>query len=135
MNLGKMLKHISISIGVALGMASLGLASGAPESQAVEGLPAIFHKNARVLFQGDSITDGQRDKRGTYPGILLGQGYPYLIAAAACRRFAELNLTFLNGGISGNKVADLAGRWQNDGIALKIYMTKQLRFESGWSIR
>jgi len=119
MNLEKMLKPLSISIGVALGMASLGLASGAPEGQAVEGLPAIFHKNARVLFQGDSITDGGRDRGGRYQDHALGHGYPYILAAAACGHFPELNLTFLNRGISGNKVADLAGRWQNDTIALK----------------
>ena len=59
MNLDKMLK--CLTIGVALGIMSPGHACGAPETQAAEGVPAIFHKGARVLFQGDSITDGQRD--------------------------------------------------------------------------
>jgi lysophospholipase L1-like esterase len=117
MNMEKTLKHITI--GVALGMMSLAHVCSAPTDQTAVGVPAIFHKGARVLFQGDSITDGQRDKRGTYPGILLGQGYPYIIAANFCGHFPELNLTVLNRGISGNKVADLVARWQNDTIALK----------------
>jgi lysophospholipase L1-like esterase len=117
MNLKNTLKHFTI--GIVLGMMSPGHVCGAPEGRAGEGVPEIFHKGARVLFQGDSITDGQRDKRGTYPGILLGQGYPYLIAANFCGHFPELNLTVLNRGISGNKVSDLATRWQNDTIALK----------------
>ena len=89
MNLKKTLK--CLTIGVALGMMSPGHVCGAPEGQAAEGVPSIFHKGARVLFQGDSITDGQRDKRGTYPGLLLGQGYPFLIAANFCGHYIDLN--------------------------------------------
>lgn len=117
MNLRNLLKYLAIV--VAVGMTSPGHASGAPQGQAIAAPPAIFHKNARVLFQGDSITDGGRERGGRYPDHALGHGYPYLIAADFCGHFPELNLTFLNRGISGNKVSDLAGRWQNDVIALK----------------
>jgi len=106
-------------IGVALGMIVSGNASGSEPSPTVNELPAIFHKNARVLFQGDSITDGGRDYKAHYLDHALGHGYPYIIAANAGGHFPELNLTFLNRGISGNKVSDLAARWQNDAIALK----------------
>ena len=116
MNLEKMLK--CLTIGMTLGMMSPGPAAGAPEGQAVEGVPTIFHKGARVLFQGDSITDGGRDRGGRYQDHTLGHGYPYLIGANFCGHFPELNLTVLNRGISGNKVSDLAARWQNDVIAL-----------------
>ncbi len=117
MNMEKTLKRITIV--VALGMMSLAYVCGAPEGQAAEGVPAIFHKGARVLFQGDSITDGGRDRGGRYQDHALGHGYPYIIAANFCGHFPELNLSVLNRGISGNKVANLAGRWQNDTLALK----------------
>jgi lysophospholipase L1-like esterase len=117
MNLEKLLKRLTI--GVMLGMMSPGHVCGAPEGLAAEGVPAIFHKGARVLFQGDSITDGGRDRGGRYQDHALGHGYPYLIAGNFCGHFPELNLTVLNRGISGNKVSDLAARWQNDTLALK----------------
>ena len=117
MNMKQRLKHITI--GVALVMMAPGLVCGAPEGQSAEGVPAIFHKGARVLFQGDSITDGGRDRSGRYQDHALGHGYPYLIAANICGHFPELDLTVFNRGISGNKVSDLAGRWQNDTITLK----------------
>lgn len=81
--------------------------------------PVIFTKNARILFQGDSITDGGRDQSGQYKGRAMGHGYAYIIAGNCGGHFPELNLTFLNRGISGNTVADLAARWQKDTIALK----------------
>ncbi|MEI7955651.1 MAG: SGNH/GDSL hydrolase family protein [Verrucomicrobiota bacterium] len=106
-------------IGAASGVILPGYASGSDPGPDVIGLPVIFHKDARVLFQGDSITDGGRDYKAQYLDHALGHGYPYIIAANACGHYPELNLTFLNRGISGNKVSDLAARWQNDVIALK----------------
>ena len=38
-----------------------------------------FKQNARILFQGDSITDGERN-RNDCPHLLLGQGYQFIIA-------------------------------------------------------
>ncbi|MEI6807928.1 MAG: SGNH/GDSL hydrolase family protein [bacterium] len=81
--------------------------------------PAIFIKGARSLFQGDSITDGGRDRSGRYLDHSLGHGYPYIIAGNYGGHFPELNLTFINRGVSGHKVSDLANRWQGDTIALK----------------
>ncbi len=87
--------------------------------QAAEVPPAVFREGARVLFQGDSITDGGRERGGRYPDHALGHGYPYLIAARYGGHFPELKLNFFNRGISGNKLSDMAGRWQGDAIALK----------------
>lgn len=81
--------------------------------------PAVFRQGARVLFQGDSITDGGRDRATTYQDHVLGHGYPYLIAANYGGHFPERKLAFFNRGVSGHKVSDLAGRWQRDTIALK----------------
>ena len=73
---------------------------------------------ARILFQGDSITDGNRG-RNADPNHILGHGYQFIIAAKYGDDLANRNLTFINRGISGNKVSDLARRWQTDTIDLK----------------
>jgi lysophospholipase L1-like esterase len=78
----------------------------------------VFTKDARILFQGDSITDGNRG-RGADPNHILGHGYAFIIAAKYGAAFAERNLIFLNRGISGNKVTDLAGRWPKDTLELR----------------
>ena len=38
----------------------------------------LFKENTRVLFQGDSITDGERN-RNDCPHLLLGQGYQFIL--------------------------------------------------------
>ena len=78
----------------------------------------LFKDNTRVLFQGDSITDGNRG-RNEDPNHILGHGYCFIIAAQYGARYPERKLTFLNRGISGNKVTDLATRWQKDTLDLK----------------
>jgi len=79
---------------------------------------ALFPRNARILFQGDSITDGNRG-RGVDPNHILGHGYVFIIAAKHGAAFPELRLTFINRGISGNTVLDLEKRWQKDTLNLK----------------
>ncbi len=79
---------------------------------------AVFTQDARVLFQGDSITDGNRG-RGVDPNHILGHSYAYLIAAKYGAEFAGRNLTFMNRGVSGNTVPDLEKRWQKDTLDLK----------------
>lgn len=90
-------------------------AAGAPADTG--DIPA-FTTDARILFQGDSITDGNRG-RSEDPNHILGHGYVFIIAAKYGERFPERRLTFLNRGISGNTVEDLAKRWEKDTIALK----------------
>jgi len=74
-----------------------------------------------VLFQGDSITDAGRDRKGGAPNDArgLGRGYPYLAGGSLLADYPELQLKVYNRGISGNKVPDLAGRWQADALDLK----------------
>lgn len=79
---------------------------------------AAFTSGARILFQGDSITDGNRG-RSADPNHILGHGYVFLIAARYGAAFSELNLDFVNRGVSGNTVLDLQQRWQTDTLALK----------------
>ena len=77
-----------------------------------------FAKDARILFQGDSITDGNRG-RNQDPNHILGHGYAFVIAAKYGAAFPELNLTFLNRGVSGNTIPDLTKRWPKDTLELK----------------
>ncbi len=79
---------------------------------------AAFTPGARILFQGDSITDGNRG-RSADPNHILGHGYVFIIAAKYGAAFPELKLDFLNRGISGNTVLDLEKRWQKDTLDLK----------------
>lgn len=74
-----------------------------------------------VLFQGDSITDAGRNRTVLEPNVAraLGTGYPLLVASDVLREKSNRGFRFLNRGISGNKVPDLAQRWASDTLALK----------------
>ena len=77
-----------------------------------------FTSGARILFQGDSITDGNRG-RGADPNHILGHGYAFLVAAKFGAAFPDAKLEFFNRGVSGNTVLDLEQRWQRDALDLK----------------
>ena len=74
--------------------------------------------NLVFLFQGDSITDGNRGRTAD-PNHIMGHGYAFSIASRLGADFPEKRLTFYNRGISGNKVTDLEARWQKDTLDLK----------------
>jgi lysophospholipase L1-like esterase len=99
-------------------LVALALAVFVPSVQAAGGPPPVFRKGARILFQGDSITEGGRGATDDL-NHSLGHGYAYIVAAEFGGHFPDRNLTFLNRGVTGNQVPDLAARWQNDTIALK----------------
>jgi lysophospholipase L1-like esterase len=83
---------------------------------------SIIQKETIILFQGDSITDAGRDRnreqKANDPGA-LGKGYVYLIAAQLLADQAGNSLKIYNRGISGNKVFQLADRWDKDCLKLK----------------
>lgn len=85
--------------------------TGAPQQ-----LP--LDKGMVILFQGDSITDGNRG-RNEDPNHIMGHGYAFSIASRWGADYPEKGLQFINKGISGNKTIDLAARWQQDTIELK----------------
>ena len=68
-----------------------------------------------ILFIGDSVTDVGRDRTNA---VDLGQGYPLMIATTLKERYAELELTFSNRGIGGDKLKDMAARWEVDCLSL-----------------
>jgi len=74
-----------------------------------------------ILFQGDSITDAGRnrdDSSFNSPGA-LGWGYSMLAGAALLEKYPRLDLKIYNRGVSGNKVYQLAERWDKDCLDLK----------------
>ncbi len=77
---------------------------------------------ATVLFQGDSITDAGRDRNrenNANDARALGAGYALFTASQLLADRADAGLKIYNRGISGNKVFQLAERWDKDCIALK----------------
>lgn len=105
------------------------LAVGSPKLLfATEATPKVskitLAPNDIILFQGDSITDAGRKrdiKDADVPNTAgtLGSGYAYLAAAELLLRHADKQLVIYNRGISGNKVYELADRWDKDCLDLK----------------
>jgi len=81
----------------------------------------LLGKNNTILFQGDSITDAGRDKEDNSfnNANALGNGYPVFAGAGLLEKYASLNLKIYNKGISGNKVYQLAERWDKDCLEIK----------------
>ena len=75
-------------------------------------------KALTFVFQGDSITDGNRG-RSLDPNHIMGHGYAYSVASRIGADFPEAGFTFYNRGISGNKITDLQKRWETDTLNLK----------------
>lgn len=112
--------------GAALGAAGLAVLPGVATATATAPWPPkaknLVRKGDVILFQGDSITDAgrSREKAGVpneQPG--LGNGYSWLAAAELLVQRPQDNLKVFNRGISGNKVYQLAERWQADCLDLK----------------
>ena len=80
-----------------------------------------LRKDDVVLFQGDSITDAgrTREEAGSNNSRALGNGYALLAGASLLHDHASKNLQIYNRGISGNKVFQLAERWDADCFDLK----------------
>lgn len=114
------LKKASVASLLAVGSPELLLAAeAAPKASKITLAP-----NDVILFQGDSITDAGRRKDPKDADVpntadTLGSGYAYLAAAELLQRHADKKLVIYNRGISGNKVPQLAERWDRDCLDLK----------------
>lgn len=72
----------------------------------------LFTRGQKIVLIGDSITDaGRRGVDGPY-----GAGYVNMARSLVLARYPELRLRFVNKGIGGNTVRDLADRWHTDVI-------------------
>jgi lysophospholipase L1-like esterase len=78
----------------------------------------MFKAHSTILFQGDSITDGNRGRDNDLNHI-FGHGYVHLVASRLGADYPDRRLAFINRGISGDRVADLYARWQEDTLNLK----------------
>jgi lysophospholipase L1-like esterase len=82
----------------------------------------LTESNNIILFQGDSITDMGRDRRRqdiTNDARALGNGYAFLAASEILAEYPGAKPQIYNRGISGNKVFQLAERWDADCLELK----------------
>ena len=77
-----------------------------------------INAGSKILFQGDSITDGGRSRNNDWNHV-MGHGYAYLVASKLGFEYPEKEYHFLNRGISGNKVTDLSSRWTEDVLTIK----------------
>lgn len=77
---------------------------------------AFFQNGQTVLFQGDSVTDCGREYGNDES---FGDGYPLKISTIYKALFPESGVTFVNRGISGNRVRDIAARYQKDILEVK----------------
>jgi lysophospholipase L1-like esterase len=80
-----------------------------------------LNKGDVVLFQGDSITDWGRNKitNGANVSAGFGTGYPLFAAGELMKDNPDKGLQLFNRGISGDKVFQLADRWDKDCLELK----------------
>lgn len=82
---------------------------------------SMIQPGQTILFQGDSITDAGRKKDDSPANSqpALGNGYAWLAAAQLLVDHPDEQLKIFNRGISGNKVYQLAERWQEDCLDLQ----------------
>ena len=83
---------------------------------------ARIARNDTLLFQGDSITDAGRNRqKAPRPNdqSTLGSGYAWVAAVEVLVSRRNDGLRIYNRGISGDKVFQLANRWQADCLDLK----------------
>lgn len=105
-------------------LTAVSCASLASPAQAVEqaGSGSLISAGDTILFQGDSITDAGRSREAegnANEQKPLGKGYAWLASASALVDRPNDGLKFHNRGISGNKVFQLADRWEKDCLELK----------------
>jgi lysophospholipase L1-like esterase len=124
-NLGNRRDFLKTAGAGTLGMAALLAGAGCSstgQKRSVASRRGLIGTNSVVLFQGDSITDAGRDRgreKSANDGRALGSGYAYFAAAQLLTDRPADGLKIYNRGISGNKVFQLAERWDADCIALK----------------
>lgn len=111
------LKTASAGSAMALGLTSIVSSAEATAKPAKISL----RKDDVVLFQGDSITDAGRnkDEKAFNNTRGLGNGYALLASSRLLNEHASKDLKIANRGISGNKVYQLAERWDQDCLQLK----------------
>jgi lysophospholipase L1-like esterase len=102
-----------------IGLAAVpGILSAAmpPKNKKQKNIISALKSGEVILFQGDSITDAGRERMKQQANFQasFGAGYAFLAASDILRKNPGKDLSIYNRGISGNKVFQLADRWQMD---------------------
>lgn len=71
----------------------------------------LFRDGQKILFIGDSITDAGRFMPEAMP---YGNGYVAIVRNILTALYPGIRLEFINRGVGGDTVLDLAARWQRD---------------------
>jgi lysophospholipase L1-like esterase len=71
-----------------------------------------------ILFQGDSLTDANRDREGKDSNRRLGDGYVNFIAARLMCDHPGIHI--LNTARAGDRISDLYGRWIEDTLNIEF---------------
>jgi len=105
----------------AAGFAALAAIDAVAAENAAPSFKSLIGPGQTILFQGDSITDAGRKKNDSMANSqpALGSGYAWLAASQLLVDRPSDQLKIFNRGISGNKVYQLAERWQADCLDLK----------------
>jgi lysophospholipase L1-like esterase len=113
------------TVAAVAGLASLASADSLFAQIAAEApseVEPLIAKNDIVLFQGDSITDAGRNRETTgdaNSASAMGKGYAWMAASQVLVESPDAGLKIFNRGISGDKVWQLADRWQTDCLDIK----------------
>jgi acyl-CoA thioesterase-1 len=71
----------------------------------------------KLVFIGDSLIDAYRVEEHACPSRRLGMGWVFLVMADLMVRFPGRPLDPVNRGIPGNRLRDVAVRWERDCLA------------------
>lgn len=71
----------------------------------------VFTEGQKILFIGDSITDCGRN---SFPSAPYGDGYVSMVRNYLTAVYPGLYLEFVNRGVGGDTIRDLAYRWDRD---------------------
>jgi len=83
--------------------------------------PTFLPASLNLVFQGDSITDAGRNRAQYYANQAggMGHGYVHYVVTHLMGRYPETRWRCYNRGVSGDKVHQLAARWEEDCIQLQ----------------
>ena len=76
----------------------------------------------RILFQGDSITDGSRlkDEASRWDkNHQIGHSYAYIVTGLFTMKYPQRGFEFINRGVSGDRTEELLARWERDTLMEK----------------
>lgn len=78
----------------------------------------VLPQGAKIVFQGDSVTDANRSNATTYPNIAsaMGYGYPLFIAQHLLLARPKQALELYNRARGGDTIPLMQARWQADTI-------------------